>query len=158
MKVLADKHRTEKPLQIGDWVWLKLQPYRQTSVSGRGNLKLGPKYFGPFMILDRVGNVAYKLALPAEALIHPTVHISQLKPFHGQLPLQPYIPEWMRRINVDPVLTPYKILARRMVKRQNKLDVQYLVQWIHHTKDQATWMFADVFESKYPAFQLTDLP
>jgi len=156
MKMLADQHRTEKEMRIGDWVWLKLQPYRQTSVASRGNMKLGPKYFGPFMILDKVGPVAYKLALPPEAMIHSTVHISQLKSFHGQLPHQPYIPEWMRGVDAEPALIPYKILARRMVKRQNRPAVQYLIQWKHHTEEQATWMFADVFEAKYPTFSFTD--
>jgi len=158
MKMSADQHRTEKTLQIGDWVWLKLQPYRQSSMSSSSNMKLGPKYSGPFMILDKVGQVAYKLALPAEAMIHPTVHISQLKPFHGPLPPQPYIPVWMRGTQAGPALTPYKILARRMVKRQNKAAIQYLIQWSPHDEGQATWMFADEFESKYPSFRLTAQP
>ena len=152
MKMLADRHRTEKQLQIGDWAWLKLQPYRQVSVSHRSNQKLGPKYFGPFMITDRIGPVAYKLALPPEAIIHSTVHVSQLKPFHGHLPDHPYIPEWMRGLSVEHNLIPHKILARKLVKRQNKAAVQFLVQWVGHSEATATWVYADVFEAKYPDF------
>ena len=40
MKNLADQHRTEKTFQIGDWVWMRLQPYRQVIVQHRGNVKL----------------------------------------------------------------------------------------------------------------------
>ena len=156
MKVMADQHKTEKSLQIGDWVWLKLQCYIQTSVSSRGIMKLEPKYFGPFLILDKVGQVAYKLAFPAKAMIHPAVHISQLKSFHGQLPQQPYFCKWMRGIIIDPVLTPYKILAGRKAKRQKRPIVQYLVQWVNHIKEQATWMFVDVLKTKYREFQLTN--
>ena len=58
----------------------------------------------------------------------------------------------MRGLNVAPVLTPHKILARRMVKRQNKPAVQFLVQWVDHPEEVATWVFDDVFEAKYPTF------
>jgi len=106
MKSLADHHRSEEKFEIGDWVRLQLQPYRQASLSNRGNVKLGPKYFGPFLIIDIVGLVAYKLALPAEALIHATVHVSQLKRFYGQLPHHPYIPDWLRGQHVDTIMVP----------------------------------------------------
>jgi len=43
-----------------------------------------------------------------------------------------------------------------MVKRQNKPTIQYLVQWVNHPEEQATWMFADFFKTKYPEFQLAD--
>ena len=115
MKQLADKGRTDRVFQLADWVWLKLQAYRQSSVQHRNNTKLGPKYFGPFQILDRIGMVAYKLNLPTSAQIHPTVHVSQLKPFKGTLPQLPYIPDWLQASNTEHLQIPEKILARRMV-------------------------------------------
>ena len=42
-----------------------------------------PKYDGPFEIVKIVGVVAYKLKLPKRLQIHPTVHVSFLKPYHG---------------------------------------------------------------------------
>ncbi|KAK4346772.1 hypothetical protein RND71_033111 [Anisodus tanguticus] len=48
MKVNADRKRTEREFNIGDWVFLKLQPYRQTSIALRRSLKLASKYYGPY--------------------------------------------------------------------------------------------------------------
>jgi len=60
----ADKGRSERSLAVGEWVYLKIQPYRQVSLAIRSNLKLGAKYYGPYQILERIGEVAYKLLLP----------------------------------------------------------------------------------------------
>lgn len=59
----ADKRRSEHQFKVGDWVYLKIQAYRQNSVVNRNNLKLTAKYFGPFEILSKVGLDSYKLML-----------------------------------------------------------------------------------------------
>ncbi|XP_026459077.1 uncharacterized protein LOC113359700 [Papaver somniferum] len=84
MKFYADNSRCDRSFNVGDWVFLKLQPYRQSSVSLRNNLKLWARYYGPFEVLQKVGTVAYKLKLSIGSRIHPAFHVSQLKKKIGQ--------------------------------------------------------------------------
>lgn len=64
MQQLANKKRSERSFDEGDWVYLKLQQYRQSSVHSRQDPNLETKYFGPYLILKKVGAVAYSLQLP----------------------------------------------------------------------------------------------
>lgn len=84
MKVQADKNRSERSFFVGDRVFLRLQPYVQSSVAPRAHHKLLFKYYGPYLVLERVGAVAYRLELPETSKIHPVVHVSQLKIAKGQ--------------------------------------------------------------------------
>nr|XP_023885311.1 uncharacterized protein LOC111997457 [Quercus suber] len=84
MKVTADKHRTMREFEVGDWVYLKLHPYKQMSLRQKRLGKLSPRFYGPFQILQRIGTVSYKLDLPPESRLHPTFHVSCLKQRLGQ--------------------------------------------------------------------------
>ena len=99
---------------LGDWVCLRLQPYKQTSVHNKKLGKLAARYYGPFRVIQKVGAVSYKLDLPLGSLIHPVFHVSNLKAKLGnQMVLRPTLPA----MNVDLVITPepMMILDRKSI-------------------------------------------
>jgi hypothetical protein len=61
IKQFADRKRSERSFVVGDWLYLRLQPYIQTSLAIRANAKLAFQYFGPFQVLQKVGVLSYKL-------------------------------------------------------------------------------------------------
>ena len=116
MKVQADRQRTNREFQVGDQVLLKLQPYAQHSVAHRPYPKLAFKFYGPFAAVECIGAAAYKLALPADSLIHPIFHVSQLKPFTpNYTPVFAELPT-LADLDAQEVI-PEAILERRLVKK-----------------------------------------
>ena len=64
---------------------MRLQPYRQSSLKKSGAEKLKPRFYGPYRIMRRVGEVAYELELPKESKIHNVFHVSCLKKGSGTI-------------------------------------------------------------------------
>lgn len=149
MKAQADKHRTDRSYEIGDLVYLKLQPFRRNSLADRQCRKLSAKYFGPYKIIDKIGVVAYKLELPENAQIHHVFHISQLKKKIGPaVSLGTELPSFGGITSPKPV----SILARRMVKRGNRVATQVLILWANSFPEDATWEYLYDLQQKFPDF------
>jgi ribosomal protein L21E len=149
MKHYADQNRSHREFQVGDSVFLKLQPYVQQSVVQRTVPKLSYKYFGPYEIVAKIGQVAYKLALPATTKIHNVFHVSQLKPF---VPDNTAVStDFPVHIQMDTQeLEPEEILERRLCKKGNAAHVQIKVKWTSLPLSQTTWEDYDVLRARFP--------
>nr|GFA56137.1 putative reverse transcriptase domain-containing protein [Tanacetum cinerariifolium] len=86
-KSYADLKRKLMEYQVGDKVMLKVSPWKWVVRFGKRG-KLNPRHVGPFKVLERIGDVAYKLDLPEElSRVHNTFHMSNLKKCHADEPL-----------------------------------------------------------------------
>ena len=123
---------------MGDFIYLRLQPYRQSSLKKKGAEKLQPRFYGPYKIIRKVEEVAYELELPPESKIHNVFHVSNLKKVVGQQivtssELPPLDDEGQL------VLIPERILEVRERKLRNRIIRDYLVQWKDLPIEEATW-------------------
>lgn len=84
MKQQADQHRSKREFEEGDWVFVRLQPYKQLSLKQEGKNKLSHKYYGPYQIIKKISSVAYGLRLRDNCQIHNTFHVSSLKRVLGK--------------------------------------------------------------------------
>ena len=80
IKEEEDQHCSERSYVEGDWVLLRLQPYKNMSLKklNKDN-KLEPKYYGPYKVFWKIGSMAYKLEFPMFLGVHPIFHVSYLK-------------------------------------------------------------------------------
>ncbi|KAK3137073.1 hypothetical protein QOZ80_5BG0447440 [Eleusine coracana subsp. coracana] len=146
MKAQADKHRSERTFVVGDWVYLKIQPYVQTSIVSRANYKLAFRYFGPNQIIQKINDVAYKLKLPDTSAVHPVFHVSQLKPAVGATTqVSTNIPSVTDQISI-----PELVLDHRLCPRAGKMIPQLLVLWRGWPASMATWEDEHAIKRQFP--------
>ena len=137
MKRYADLKGVETTFSVGDMVYLKMAPYRLAAFGFKGALKPQNKYYGPFLIIQKVGNSTYKLQFPQDVQIHPVFHVSQLKKHIGSKAIpSPMLP----MVNSDRTLKmgPAAVLQVRQIPRSNLPVVQWLIQWQNMADEEAT--------------------
>ncbi|KAL2237105.1 UNVERIFIED_CONTAM: Transposon Tf2-11 polyprotein, partial [Sesamum indicum] len=146
----VDKHRREMEYEVGEKVFLKVSPWRGILRFGKQG-KLSPRYIGPYEILERVGPLAYQLALPTElSQIHDVFHVSMLRRYRSDPSHILYEPEIEISEGLTFVEEPTEILDRSIKKLRNKEIPMVKVKWSHHSPREATWEVEENMREKYP--------
>jgi hypothetical protein len=156
MKKYADANRIERQFDVGDLVYLKMKSYRETALGMHNPPKLSPRWYGPFKVLQKVGQVSYQLQLPTNCKLHDIFHVSHLKKHKGERAVpNPILPMVTDEGKVK--IVPIAVLQRRTVPRSSgdyEVAVpQWLIHWDTMTSAEATWEDAEFIQKAYPGFQ-----
>ena len=113
--------------------------------------KFAPRYISPFEVLQQVGKVAYRLALPPSMdRVHNVFHVSMLRK---------YVSDPSHILSVEDVdleenllyeERPIQILDRKIKERQNKSIPLVKVLWRNHKVEEATWEVEQDMQNRYP--------
>nr|GEY83657.1 hypothetical protein [Tanacetum cinerariifolium] len=156
-KLGHDKRATliviEEPWNLNlEIVFLKVSPCRGARRFGLKG-KLSPRFIGPFEILDRVGEVSYRLALPPQlSHVHNVFHVSLLRgynyhPYHVvQYPFDKI------REDLSFAEEPEAILDRQELVIRKKTIPLVKVLWKNHPEREATWENKEMMRTDYPHF------
>jgi hypothetical protein len=113
-KIYANKNRTHKEFKVGDHVFLKVKSNRSSLKLGSCT-KLAAKFCGPFEILERIGPVAYMLALPTSMIVHNMFHVSLLNKY---IPDANHVINWnVIQVEREGVMQVHHV---RILDRKNK--------------------------------------
>ena len=138
-KSYADVRRRDLEFEVGQHVFLKVAPMRGVLRFGKRG-KLSPRFVGPFEILERIGRVAYRLALPPSlSAVHSVFHVSMLRQ---------YVPDPSHIVDFEPLQLnedlnfeekPERILAFETKTLRNREIRLVKVQWRSQSLEEATW-------------------
>ena len=143
-KSYADMRRKDIRYEIGEKVFLKVSPWKKAMRFGKKG-KLSPRFIRPYEVIEKVGPVAYKLALPPELeKIHNFFHVSMVKRYR----LDPSHVVSLETIELRPDLTyeekPVEILAWEVKEFWKKRIPLVKVLWRNHKIEEATWESEEV--------------
>ncbi|KAL5564867.1 hypothetical protein UlMin_028031 [Ulmus minor] len=149
-KSYADVRRRPLQFDVGDYVFLKFTPCRGVARFGVKG-KLAPRYIGPFEILSRVGEVAYRLALPPQlGHVHNVFHVSMLRKSE---PNVSHVIQWDEvPIQEDATYEemPLQILGWKLkVLRKREIPL-VKVLWQYHGIEDSTWELESKILERYP--------
>ena len=149
-KSYANLKRRDIAYEVGDKVFLKVSLWRKILRFGKKG-KLSPRFIGSYEVLERIGPVAYHLALPPKlAKLHNVFHVSMLRRYCSNeshiLPVQDV--QVQADLSYDE--EPKPILAREVKQLWNKQVPLVKVLWQHYEREEATWEPKATMKAQYP--------
>ncbi|GKA42644.1 reverse transcriptase domain-containing protein [Tanacetum coccineum] len=149
-KSYADKRRKPLEFSAGDYVLLKVLPWKGVVRFGKKG-KLAPRFVGPFEIIEKVGPVAYRLDLPEElSCVHDTFHVSNLKKCLADPTLKVRLDEIQVDAKLNFVEEPVEILEREFKKWKRSRIAIVKVRWNLKRGQEFTREREDQMKLKYP--------
>jgi len=149
-KSYADpKHRNVK-FNMGDKVFIKVSPWRGVLRFGKKG-KLSPRYMGPYEVIECIGPLAYRIALPPElSQIHNVFHVSMLRKYISDPShiLQSDVVELKEDLSYP--VQPVQILCKEEKQLRSKIIPLVKVLWRNQNMEEATWEREDDMRNKYP--------
>ncbi|KAA0050197.1 pol protein [Cucumis melo var. makuwa] len=149
-KSYANVRRKDLEFEVGDMVFLKVAPMKGVLRFEKKG-KLSPRFVGPFEILERIGPVAYRLALPPSlSAVHAVFHVSMLRR---------YVADSTHVVDFEPLQIsenlsyeeqPVEILAREVKKLRSREISLVKVLWRNHGVEEATWEREEDMRTQYP--------
>ncbi|XP_075499335.1 uncharacterized protein LOC142537725 [Primulina tabacum] len=153
-KSWADLKRRHVEFNVGEKAYVKVSPMRGVVRFSKAR-KLNPRYVVPFEILEKMGTLACRLALPPNmSRIHNVFHVSQLRR---------YIPDPSHVLEVEPLLTegnlgeglkyeevPIRIVDTKEQVLRRRIIPYVKVQWSNHIEREATWEVEEKMRKDYP--------
>nr|GEW76683.1 putative nucleotidyltransferase, ribonuclease H [Tanacetum cinerariifolium] len=151
-KSYVDRHRRSLEFNPGDRVFLKVSSCRGVGRFGIKG-KLSPRFIGSFEILDRVGKVSYRLALPSQlSHVHNVFHVSLLRGYkYHPLHVVSYPLDQIRE-DLSLAEEPEKILDRQERVMRSKTILFVKILWKNHPEHEATWKIKESIRASYPRF------
>ncbi|GJZ97599.1 putative reverse transcriptase domain-containing protein [Tanacetum coccineum] len=149
-KSYVDKRRRPLEFEIGDKVMLKVTPWKGVIRFGKRG-KLNPHYIRPFQIIERIGQVAYRLELPHELnRIHNVFHVCNLKKCLSDEALIIPLEEIQLNDKLNFVEEPVEIEDHEVKKLKQSCIPIVKVHWNSRRGPEFTWEREDQFKNKYP--------
>ena len=133
-------------------VYLKVPMHSKTLKTGKCE-KLSPRYCGPFKILKKIGDVAYRIELLKGIKAHLVSHVSKLK--RTLHPLENVVSPNILVELVKPPSTPHepeRILGFRYRRTRLRVCKEALVKWTNLDEETSTWERITMLQQKYPQF------
>ncbi|GAV56923.1 hypothetical protein CFOL_v3_00462 [Cephalotus follicularis] len=138
-KSYTDRRRRKLEFEKGDHVFLRISPSKGIFRFVQKG-KLAPRYIGPYEILERVGEVAYQIALPPNlSNVHNVFHVSMLRKYIADPSHVLSYDSGFISDNLSYEERPMRILDRKEKVLRIKTIPMVKVLWQFHGAEEATW-------------------